>query len=79
VLEGIVANIGSIGDAYDNAQAETKIGLLETEAIGRRSPFLAGSLRCPSDNGFRVVEYTNWADLCRRSRINLIRVQVRAM
>jgi hypothetical protein len=62
--------ISSIGEAYDDALAETTIRLFKTEAVGRRSPFLAGSLRCPSDNGFRVVEYTKWADLCRRSRIN---------
>ena len=34
VLEGIAASIGSIGDAYDNALAET-IGLFKTEAIAR--------------------------------------------
>ena len=44
VLEGIAASIGSVGDAYDNALAETTIGLFKTEAIGRGSPFLAGPL-----------------------------------
>ncbi len=38
VLEGIAASIGSIGDAYDNALAETTIGLFKTEAVGRGSP-----------------------------------------
>jgi putative transposase len=36
VLEGIAASIGSIGDAYDNALAETTIGLYKTEAVGRK-------------------------------------------
>lgn len=34
VLEGIAAFIGSVGDAYDNALAETTIGLFKTEAVG---------------------------------------------
>ena len=52
MLDGIAASIGSIGDAYDNALAETTIGLFKTEAVGRRSPFLAGPLRTIDD-----VEY----------------------
>jgi putative transposase len=39
VLEGIAASIGSIGDAYDNALAETTIGLFKTEAIGLAAHF----------------------------------------
>ncbi|MBF6303225.1 IS3 family transposase, partial [Nocardia amamiensis] len=31
--EGIAASIGSIGDAYDNALAESTIGLFKTEAV----------------------------------------------
>jgi transposase InsO family protein len=46
VLEGIAASIGTIGDAYDNALAETTIGLYKTEAVARNSPFLAG----PAEN-----------------------------
>jgi putative transposase len=42
VLEGIAASLGSIGDAYDNALAETPIGLFKTEATGWRSPFRTG-------------------------------------
>jgi hypothetical protein len=49
VLEGIAASIGSVGDAYDNALAETAIGLFKTEAIGRGSPFLTGPLRVIDD------------------------------
>jgi hypothetical protein len=59
VLGGITASIGSIGGAYNNALAETTIGLLKTEAVGRRRPFLAGPLRTIDD-----VEYTTmeWVD-----------------
>jgi len=32
VLEGIAASIGSVGDAYDNALAETTIGLYKTRS-----------------------------------------------
>jgi hypothetical protein len=37
VQEGISASIGGVGDACDNALAETAIGLFKTEAVGRGS------------------------------------------
>lgn len=36
---GVDGSIGSIGDAYDNALAETTIGLYKTELIRRRGPW----------------------------------------
>lgn len=33
---GIAPSVGSRGDAYDNAVAESVIGLYKTEVIGRR-------------------------------------------
>lgn len=36
---GADASIGSIGDGYDNALAETTIGLYKTELINRRGPW----------------------------------------
>jgi len=36
---GIAASVGSIGDSYDNALAETVIGLYKTELIRRRGPW----------------------------------------
>jgi putative transposase len=36
---GIDASIGTVGDAYDNALAETTIGLYKTELIKRRGPW----------------------------------------
>lgn len=35
----IVGWIGSVGDAYDNALAESTIGLYKTELINRRGPW----------------------------------------
>jgi putative transposase len=56
VLQGIAASIGSTGDAYDNALAETTIGLFKTEAIGSGSPFLSGPLRTVDDVEYATME-----------------------
>jgi transposase InsO family protein len=36
---GIERSVGSRGDSYDNALAETVIGLFKTEVIHRRGPW----------------------------------------
>lgn len=36
---GIEPSVGSVGDSYDNALAESVIGLYKTEAIRRRGPW----------------------------------------
>jgi transposase InsO family protein len=36
---GIEPSVGSMGDSYDNALAETVIGLFKTEKIHRRGPW----------------------------------------
>jgi transposase InsO family protein len=36
---GIAPSVGSVGDSYDNALAETVIGLYKTEVINRRGPW----------------------------------------
>ena len=36
---GIAPSVGSRGDAYDNAMAESVIGLFKTEVIRRRGPW----------------------------------------
>jgi len=48
-LEAIAASIGSVGDAYDNALAESTIGLFETEVIGKSSPFRAHPAKTVDD------------------------------
>lgn len=44
---GAAPSVGSVGDAYDNALAESVIGLYKTEVIYRRGPW----------RGFDDVEY----------------------
>jgi len=36
---GIEPSVGSVGDSYDNALAESVIGLFKTEVIRRRRPW----------------------------------------
>ncbi len=36
---GIAPSVGSVGDSYDNALAETVIGLFKTEVIHRQGPW----------------------------------------
>jgi putative transposase len=39
IQAGVDASVGSVGDAYDNALAETTVGLFKTEWINRRGPW----------------------------------------
>ena len=52
MLEGVLASIGSVGDAYDNALAETTIGLFKTEAIRPGNPFHPGPFKTIEDIEF---------------------------
>ena len=36
---GIIPSVGTVGDSYDNALAETVIGLYKTEVIGHLGPW----------------------------------------
>jgi transposase InsO family protein len=73
VLEGIAASIGSIGDAYDNALAETTIGLFKTEAVGPASPFRTGPLRTKDDVEYATMEWVDWYNNRRlHSQLNYI-------
>ncbi len=36
---GVAPSVGSVGDALDNALAESEIGLFKTEVIRRRGPW----------------------------------------
>jgi transposase InsO family protein len=60
VLEGIAASIGSIGDAYDNALAESTIGLFKNEAIRDGSPFRSGPLRTIDDVEWITAGWVDW-------------------
>jgi putative transposase len=52
---GIEPSVGSVGDSYDNALAETVIGLYKTEVINRRGPW-----RSLEDVEFATLEWVDW-------------------
>ena len=52
---GIAPSVGSVGDSYDNALAESVIGLFKTEVIRRRGPW-----RHIDDVEFAVLEWVDW-------------------
>jgi putative transposase len=52
---GIEPSVGSVGDAYDNALAETIIGLCKTEEIHRRGPW-----RSFEAVEFATLEWVDW-------------------
>jgi len=61
-LAGIERSVGSKGDSYDNALAESVIGLFKTEVIHRRGPW----------KGFEDVEYATltWVAWYNSSRLH---------
>lgn len=59
-LEGLVASIGSVGDAYDNAAAETVMGMYKNEAIAKNSPFNVGPLRTLADVEELTFDWLDW-------------------
>jgi transposase InsO family protein len=63
---GIEPSVGSVGDSYDNALAETINGLFKAEVIHRRGPW----------RSFEAVEYATleWVDWLfnRIVQVNLI-------
>ncbi len=52
---GIEPSVGSVGDSFDNALAETVIGLFKTEVIHRRGPW-----RGLDDVEYAVLEWVDW-------------------
>ncbi len=52
---GGVTSVGSRGDSYDNALAESTIGLFKTELIRRRGPW-----RGIDDVEIATLEYIDW-------------------
>ena len=52
---GIETSVGSVGDSYDNALAETVIGLYKTEVIRRRGPW-----RHIEAVEFATLEWVDW-------------------
>jgi putative transposase len=62
--QGIQPSIGSIGDAYDNALAETTIGLYKTECIQPGSPFHHG-LDTVEDVELATADWVHWFNTTR--------------
>jgi len=52
---GIERSVGSVGDSYDNAMAETVIGLFKTEVIRRRGPW-----RNIDEVEYATLEWVDW-------------------
>jgi transposase InsO family protein len=52
---GIESSVGSVGDSYDNALAETIIGLFKTEIIRRRGPW-----RHIEHVEFATLQWVDW-------------------
>ena len=52
---GIEPSVGSVGDSYDNALAETIIGLYKTEVIRKRGPW-----KNLDDVEYATLEWVDW-------------------
>jgi len=52
---GAVASIGTVGDSYDNAQAESLIGLYKTELVAHEGPW-----RGVADLEFGTASWVHW-------------------
>jgi putative transposase len=57
---GAVASIGSVGDSYDNAQAETLIGLYKTELVRPEGPW-----RGVDDLELATSDWVHWFNYSR--------------
>lgn len=57
---GVSGSVGTVGDAYDNALAESVIGLFKTELIKPRAPW-----RTVEQVELATLEYVDWFN-CRR-------------
>ena len=52
---GVSSSVGTVGDAYDNALAESVIGLFKTELIKPRGPW-----RTAEQVELATLEYVDW-------------------
>ena len=60
LLAGMIPSIGSVGDAFDNALAETTIGLYKHECIRADSPFRRGPLSSLGDVEEITADWVHW-------------------
>lgn len=59
-VEVLIPSTGTIGDAFDNAAAETVMGLFKNGAAAKDSPFRSGPLAMESDVVDVVVDWVHW-------------------
>jgi transposase InsO family protein len=64
-LAGMIPSIGTVGDAYDNALAETTMGLYKTECVRGDSPFRTGPLRTLADLDDITSAWVHWYNTSR--------------
>ena len=60
MLAGLAGSVGSVGDAYDNALAETTIGLYKTECTRDGSPFRTGPIATLADLEECTSAWVHW-------------------
>jgi putative transposase len=60
MLAGLAGSIGTVGDAYDNALAETTIGLYKSECVREGSPFRDGPLASLADVEKITGSWAHW-------------------
>jgi putative transposase len=65
LLAGLAPSVGTVGDALDNALAETTIGLYKTECIRDGSPFRAGPVRTLADLEEITSAWVHWYNTAR--------------
>ncbi|MGN2638580.1 transposase [Nocardia takedensis] len=67
-LHGLSASVGSVGDAYNNALAESLIGLFKTEVVNRHGPF-----KTLTEVEFALMEWVDWYNNARlHSRLDYL-------
>ena len=65
LLAGLTPSVGTVGDALDNALAETTIGLYKTECTRAGSPFRAGPVRTLADLEEITSAWVHWYNTAR--------------
>jgi transposase InsO family protein len=64
-LAGLLPSIGTVGDAYDNALAETTMGLYKTECTRDGSPFRTGPISTLGDLEDITSAWVHWYNTSR--------------
>ncbi len=68
MLQGLAGSVGTVGDAYDNALAETIIGLYKSECVRDGSPFRDGPLATAGDVEKITAAWVAWYNADRLMR-----------